>query len=298
MKIFCMGNASYDITMPIKEYPKENNKYRIEKRIECSGGPACNAARLLGNWKQETYFIGIVGNDTYGKTIKQELEGALVNTTYLSIDKNCPTTLSIVIPNISTASRTIITNRDINMNLGNIEIKEIPDIILMDGQEYETSMNLLEKHKNVISIMDAGKINENIINLGKKANYLVCSKKFAEDYTNIEFNINDFENIKKIYKILKNDFKNEIIITLEENGVLYLYNNELKIMPTIKVSSLDTTGAGDIFHGAFAYCIAKKYDVEKSIKISNIAAALSTRNIGNKNSIPNLDEVMKIYEGI
>lgn len=69
-------------------------------------------------------------------------------------------------------------------------------------------------------------------------------------------------------------------------------------MPGVKVNAIDTTGAGDVFHAAFAYCMAKNYDLEKAIKISNIAGALSTRNIGIRNSIPKLEEVLKIYEQI
>lgn len=298
MKIFCIGNASYDITMPVSKFPKENNKYRVESRTECGGGGACTASYLLGKWNMDIYFFGSIGNDTYGNIIKKELDEANVDTTYLSIDSDYKTALSLVIPNVTNSSRTIITNRDKNMKL-NIELpNDIPDVILMDGEEYETSIVMLEKYKDSISIMDAGKINDNVIELSNRSKYLICSKRFAEKYTNIKFDLNDNENIKTIYKKLKNDFKNEIIITLEENGALYLYNNELRIMPGVKVSAIDTTGAGDVFHAAFAYCMANNFDLEKSIKISNIAGALSTRNIGIRNSIPKLEEVLKIYEEI
>ena len=62
MKIVCIGHASYDITFPVKEYPKENTKNRIQRRVECGGGPASNAAYLLGKWGIPTWFLGIVGN--------------------------------------------------------------------------------------------------------------------------------------------------------------------------------------------------------------------------------------------
>ena len=67
-------------------------------------------------------------------------------------------------------------------------------------------------------------------------------------------------------------------------------------MPSIKINSIDSTGAGDIFHGAFVYCISKNYDIEKTIKISNIAGALSTKKIGTRNSMPDLEKVMSFYE--
>jgi sugar/nucleoside kinase (ribokinase family) len=75
-----------------------------------------------------------------------------------------------------------------------------------------------------------------------------------------------------------------------------MQDNIIKLMPSIKVTPIDSTGAGDIFHGAFTYCIAKGYDIEKTLKISNITAGLSVTKIGGRNSVFPLEEVMKIYE--
>lgn len=296
MKIFCIGNVSYDITMPMNEYPEENFKYRTVERVECGGGPSSNAAYLLGKWGINTYFIGSIGDDEYGKKIKQEFKNVNVNTSYMTICKNVPTTLSLVVPNTKNGSRTIITHRNPNLKSKIKKTKENPDIILIDGEEYETSNNIIEQFPSAITVIDAGKVNDNVIDLCKKANYVVCSKKFAEEYTNLKFDFNDNEKIKQIYKKLKDDFKNNIVVTLEDRGALYLFENELKIMPSIKINSIDSTGAGDIFHGAFVYCISKNYDIEKTIKISNIAGALSTKKIGTRNSMPDLEKVMSFYE--
>ena len=68
-------------------------------------------------------------------------------------------------------------------------------------------------------------------------------------------------------------------------------------MPSIKVKTVvDSTGAGDLFHGAFVYGIAMGFDLEKILKISNITGALSVTRMGGRNSVYDLDEVMKIYE--
>ena len=57
----------------------ENTKNRVRNRVECGGGPASNAAYLLGKWGIETYFSGIVGNDLYGHNIKHEFQKVNVN---------------------------------------------------------------------------------------------------------------------------------------------------------------------------------------------------------------------------
>ena len=54
MKILCIGHSSWDITVPVDEYPIENTKYRYNEKYSAGGGPASNAAYLLGKWGVET----------------------------------------------------------------------------------------------------------------------------------------------------------------------------------------------------------------------------------------------------
>ena len=87
MNILCIGHAAYDTTVPVLEFPEENTKNRVPERLENGGGPANNAAYLLGKWGMNTYFAGIVGDDIAGKKIKQELENVNVSTKYLEFNK-------------------------------------------------------------------------------------------------------------------------------------------------------------------------------------------------------------------
>lgn len=293
MKILVIGHAAYDITMAVDSFPKENTKNRIDNRVECGGGPSANAAYLLGKWGLDVHFAGIVGNDEYGKKIKEELESVNVNTKYLEFSDDFATTNSFIVANKENGSRTIFTYRDKNMYMNDIELDFEPDIILFDGQEMDMTNKLLDKYPNAISIIDAGRPTEKIIEISKRVNYLVCSKDFAEKVSNITFDTND--NMVKAYNSMKEQFKNEIVITLEDKGCLYEFDNQIKIMPSLEVEAVDTTGAGDIFHGAFTYGIAKKYPLEKVLKVANIAGALSVTKVGSKYSIPNKEEI-KEYE--
>ena len=66
-------------------------------------------------------------------------------------------------------------------------------------------------------------------------------------------------------------------------------------MPGLKVNAIDTTGAGDIFHGAFTYGIANGFDMEKTIMLANIAGGLSVQKMGSRLSVPSLSEVLDYY---
>ncbi|MFA5407505.1 MAG: PfkB family carbohydrate kinase [Bacilli bacterium] len=295
MKILCIGHASYDITIPFDGYPTENTKNRVEGKVECGGGPASNAAYLLGKWGMDTTFVGVLGNDVYADRITEEFKSVGVNTKYIEYDKEAETTLSFVIVNKNSGSRTTLTHRLSQMKLKK-ECNIKTDVILMDGQELEASLQALENNPRAISILDAGSLKEENVTLGKKVDYLVCSKTFAEDFTKIKIDFNNPSTISEIYAIMHKEFNNNIIITLEAKGCLYMKDNVIRLMPSINVTPIDTTGAGDIFHGAFTYCIASNYNIEKSLKISNIAGALSVTRMGGRNSVFPLAEVMSIYE--
>lgn len=295
MKILCIGLSSYDVTYQVEEYIKENTKNRINSRLECGGGPANNAAYLLGKWGAEVYYAGCVGSDRHGKLIKKELESVGVNTDYMETKTNMITTVSNIIANIKDGTRTILTYCPDDNKLDELDLNFEPDIILMDGHEVDVSLQILEKYPKAISIIDASRPTIEIIELCKKVNYLVCSKDFAENVTNKKFDFSNSKTIINIYNQMKDMFENNIIVTLESKGALYEKDGKIKIMPSLKVKTIDSTGAGDFFHGAFTYAIANNYELDNAIKLSNITGALSVTKASSKASAPDLEEVKKIY---
>lgn len=296
MKVLCIGHTAYDITVLTDGYPKENVKYRVEKRIECGGGPASNAAYLLGKWGIKTYIASVVGNDIYGKRIKKEFTDVGVDTTYLELSNKYKTTSSFIIVNKKNASRTVFTYRNPQMRINDMDISINPDYILVDAQELELSLKMIKKYPKAITILDAGRAKYANIKLGKIVDYLVTSRNFAEDFTGMKIDINDNNSLNNVYNSLEKDFKGHIVITLEEHGCLYKEDGIVKLMPGYKVIAKDTTGAGDIFHGAFVYALINKYNYADVMRISNIAGALSVREIGGRYSVPDLKEVLRIYE--
>jgi len=295
MKVMCIGQSAYDITLPLDHYPVENKKIRVEGKVECGGGSASNCAYLLAKWGFDTYFAGVVGNDHYGKKIRDEYASVGVNMKYLQIDDNVPTTSSYIISNTSIGSRTILTSRDKNIKMKVQEVDDEFDFLLFDGYEKDFSMEVIRKNPNAIKILDAGSLKEATIELAHIVDYVVCSHDFAEDFSKIAIDYDNINTIIEAYKILKNEFKHNVIITLESKGCFTCIDGEYRIIPSIKVKAIDSTGAGDIFHGAFLYSIAKGFNLEKALRFSNITGALSVEKIGSRLSIPNIDSVIEKY---
>ncbi len=295
MKILCLGHAAYDITLPMDSFPIENKKVRLkDKKVECGGGPAATAAYLLSYWGVPTYFAGIVGNDYYGDKIKAEFEKVGVNTTYLETNPDKNTTSSYIIANKGNGSRTIITSKDIDVSFKEIkEIKDDFDYILVDGDEDELAYKvIMDKKGKSISMIDAGKSDEKTVKLARIVDYLVCSNDFARDYTKMPLDYENLDTIKAIYDKLEKEFPGKVIITLEKYGSFTRINGEYKLVPSLKMQAIDSTGAGDIFHGSLLYFLSQGYELEHAMRLSNITSAISVTRVGGRYSIPKLEEVL------
>ena len=78
-----IGKSSFDITVPVANYPTENTKNVLQEKIESCGGSACNVSLLLSKWSVETFYAGVVGYDDFGQAIKKDLEAANVKNNFV-----------------------------------------------------------------------------------------------------------------------------------------------------------------------------------------------------------------------
>ena len=152
---------------------------------------------------------------------------------------------------MSNGSRTILASKRPPIRKLDQDVTIPADVILIDGEHPETALKVLIDNENAISVIDAGRLNKDTKMLGKMVKYLVCSKDFAEEFAKIKIDYSKRETLIECYEKLKAYFKNTVVITLEAKGSFTEIDGEYKLIPSVKVKALDSTGAGDIFQGAF-----------------------------------------------
>lgn len=292
--VLCIGHVAYDVTLPLEEFPSENFKYSIKSKIEGGGGPASNAAYLLSKWGVNTGFIGLLGDDAYGKNIVDEFKSVGTDISMIKIAKAYPTPYSTILVNIKNGTRTIINCKIPHPQL-DIDEKDLekldPKVILFDGHELKTSIKAIELFPDAKTILDAGSVREGTLILAEKVDYLIVSENFALTYCEMESleNRNDYERcMDKMKKLNK---KGQIVVTLGERGLIYEEEGLVKTFNAYKVKAVDTTGAGDIFHGAFAYGLINNYSLIENLKLCSKTSAISVQTLGGRQSIPDKDEV-------
>ncbi|MCF8239862.1 MAG: hypothetical protein K9J16_00645 [Melioribacteraceae bacterium] len=284
--VLCVGNASFDMIFTVEHHPQADEKMTASSYICAGGGPAANAAITAARLGFKSAFAGYLGYDFYGNSSMIEFEHENVMTSFV-IRGAVPTPLSVSIVKPD-GSRSLVNYRKSTKPLSEnaIDFSNIePKVILFDGHEPNISLVLLElaKAKNIITILDAGSLNDGTCELYNKVDHLICSEKFALELTGEN---SGEEAIEKLYEQNKN-----VVITLGSRGLIFKNESSSGKMPAFNVDVKDSTGAGDVFHGAFAASLVFGMTYEESLNFSSAAAAMSCREIGVRAGTPDFLEV-------
>ena len=294
MNIAVIGNIVYDMTVR-GESIKVNLKNNYNNATYNTGGPASTAASVLAKYGSNVEFYGQVGKDVYGEYTYNTMKGEGINMNHVNVQNNLMTPFGFISVDKNTGERTIFSVRDPkDTKIYDVEYKDNYDIILTDGKYATETLELIKRNKNAISIIDAGRVNENVLSVCNVVDYIICSEEFANKVTDSKISDGYFNNLS-IFNALKNKFPNSkgITITIGKNGYICEENGIVVVKPAYEPEekTIDTNGAGDIFHGAFTYALANNLEYLDALSFANVTAALSTTKIGGRKSVPELEEV-------
>lgn len=302
-EVICCGHAAYDLNFMMDEFPVEDRKYKIDELVQTGGGPAANAASLLAAWGVQTAFAGLLGGDIYGRLILDELTASGVDTQLVQVDSARSTPLSAVIVNTANGSRTLLNRRnasdqpDVSEEAAALLGTMSPRVLHFDGHALELSLKMIEMFPAAEIVIDAGSYRESTDLLCSKAGYAVCSRRYAEECTGLA-DIVSSDGRRRCIERLGGKYPGRIIVTLGAEGGFYGIRDAERIKPVsfnaFKAAAVDSTGAGDIFHGAFSYGILKGLKFEQSIRLSAAAAAISVTKPGARTSIPGLVDSLEL----
>lgn len=292
MGILCIGQSAYDITFPLEEALQANRKYRITSHQSCGGGPAFNAACLCTQWGAETQLLSKIGTDFYGQALRSILQQLGVGCDHLVVDAQVQTPYSFIAYNRQTAERTIFNFPSPPDSVSPVIPTQSVDVILSDGHEPDWTLQALRDNPDAVSVVDAGTLRESTYAVCQKVDYLVCSEDFARQFTHQDITLEDREADEAVFRQIESINQKYAVITLGERGLLYRDPaGRLTHLPSYPVQALDTSGAGDIFHGAFTYGLFCGLSLLDNLKQSSMAAAISVQRLGSQASIPTRAEV-------
>lgn len=297
MKALSIGHLTYDINILVDNFPVEGSKIISKELVSCSGGSANIVAYSLAKWNETAFISGVVGYDEIGNSIRKDLEANKVMTTYLETNYDIKTPTSYIIANKSNNIKTIITAETSTFNLKKYEYDQPMDCVIVDGSEYNASVYAFNKYSQAVTILNAKKPHQGLLDFFKYAKYAVASQEVAEAMTGMKIDFNNPITMSNIYKKISDKYPNvNLLIAMEGKGTIYQVNNEIKVLADIKTEGIDKTGTHDVFVACIAYGLTNHYDMEVTLRLATIAASLSKNALGATLSIPLLSDIISYYE--
>lgn len=286
--VLCIGHAAYDITMAVESHPGADEKIQAQAMQLGGGGPAANASVCVVRLGGKASFCGYLGNDLFGQAHMDELVAEGVDTS-LIVRGEFPTPVSQVLAKPDGA-RSVVNFRDetpcLHRDAADFSMSEAKSV-LFDGHEPLLSENALAwaKSNHIPTVLDAGSLHRGTDALALEVDYLTVSSKFARQFCDTD----DMQNALRLLSAKRN----RVVITMGEAGLIWYRDGESGALPAFSVQIMDSTGAGDAFHGAFALAIARNMNWLDALRFASLAGALTCTRLGARQGLP-YSEDMKI----
>lgn len=287
-RIACVGITVLDRIWYLNDLPKEGGKYVAGDYREVGGGPAATAAVAAAKLGAKVDFIGRVGDDDTGQRLLTELQGFGVNTRYTRVIKGARTSQSAVLVDAK-GERIIANYPSPDLPAGADWLMDLDfsqwDAVLADVRWHDGAKQafMLARAQGVPTVLDADITPQDITELVALSDHAAFSAPGLQRLTGI----NPAPDALKHAQTLTNG---QVYVTQGAQGCLWLDNHALRQLPAFKVDVVDTTGAGDVFHGALALGVAQKSLTEDAVRFASAVAALKCTRPGGRAGIPDCDQ--------
>ena len=299
LDVLVIGRNCIDYISVVDRFPREDEKVALSARLVEGGGQGGTSACCVSRLGGKTAVLGNIGNDKEGEFCLRRLREFKVDTQYVQVIKNAKTPVAYLFVNRSNGKRTIIYEPS---SLPDMDIPKELDHLLQNAKtlslDPQTTM-LGKAIKQRISshaklIYDCERWKDHMQDMMEVADYFIPSSAFFDSTKDIFAPHQLFDNIFK----LNNMVQGQLIVTHGEAGAYYPLKNRLYHVPAPVVPVIDTTGAGDNFHGAFALAISRGFDLHQAVRFSVAVSSLSCRAYGGREAVPDFDEALAISQSL
>ncbi|EDV4867003.1 sugar kinase [Salmonella enterica subsp. enterica] len=288
VRIACVGITVMDRIYYVEGLPTEGGKYVAKRYTEVGGGPAATAAVAAAKLGAQVDFIGRVGDDDTGNSLLAELESLGVNTRYTRHYTQAMSSQSAIM--VDAKGERIIVNYpspDLLPDAGwlnDIDFSQW-DVVLADVRWHDGAKQAftLARQAGVMTVLDGDITPQDISELVALSDHAAFSEPGLARLTGMSEAI---DALKKA-QMLTNG---HVYVTRGSEGCNWLEKAAVRHQPGFTVEVVDTTGAGDVFHGALAFGLASGYAIEEAVRFASGVAALKCTRPGGRAGIPDCEQ--------
>jgi sulfofructose kinase len=291
-----VGLNATDTLLVVPHFPAYAGKVPFHSEVLSPGGQVASAMVACASLGLRAKYIGTVGDDERGRIQMESLRTSGINLDHVQLRKNCANQSAYIVIDASTGERTVLWRRPDCLRIDPSEIA--PDqitcasLLHIDGHDTPAVEHAarIARRASVPVTVDVDTIYHGFDRVLPLVDYLVASSNFPVQWTGETDPFQALEMIQREYRM------RVAAMTLGAHGSLALENGKFTYSPAFVVNCLDTTGAGDVFHGAFCYAVLRGMPTREALDFCNAMAALNCTALGARGGIRGLEEVRSLME--
>jgi sulfofructose kinase len=280
----------------LPHFPAYAGKVAFEREILSPGGQVASALVTCAKLGLRTKYIGTVGDDERGRIQLESLRESGINLDDLEIRKDCPNQTAYILIDESTGERTVLWKRDDCLRLGpeSITPEKITRARLLHIDAHDTAAVAraaeIARQHGIPVTLDVDTIYSGFDRVLPHVDYLIASSEFPSRWTS--------ENDPfRALELIQNEYRMPVAaMTLGAHGALARFEGRFIYSPAFVVNCVDTTGAGDVFHGAFCYAVLQNMPLRDNLEFSNAMAALNCTALGARGGISSVEAARALIE--
>ncbi|MBZ4650614.1 ribokinase [Thermosipho sp. (in: thermotogales)] len=295
--IAVVGSSNMDVVLTVERFTLPGETQRAQKLEFFPGGKGSNQAvsiAKLSKKNSNVYFLTCIGNDSYGRDLKDQYDKLNIKG-YVVVDDN--NGLAFIEVTKKGENRIVIypgANRNLTKEIikkHEEKLLEADYILLQNEIPFESTLysaRIFSENGKIV-IFDPAPVSGIEKEIFQFVDFLTPNEEEIKLLTEKFFG--EFVSYEDSYFKLKSLGVKKLIVKLGSKGVIYFEGDKRIEIPSFKVKAVDTTAAGDVFNGAFVVALHENLDIRKSLEFASAAAALSVTKKGAQNSIPSRKEV-------
>jgi sulfofructose kinase len=211
-----------------------------------------------------------------------------MDTRHVKLMHGVPNQYGCIIVDQATGERTVFWDRDARLTVEPKELKPTAitsaRLLHLDGCDVDAAFSAarLARRARIPVVADFDTVYKNVEKLFPYIDYLIASTQFLPAVTGHADPFRVLENMARVYQVRMPG------MTLGRDGALVYHEGKFLYSPGFVVETVDTTGAGDVFHGAFCYSLLAGWSMDRALDFSNAMAALNCTVLGARGGIKSL----------
>ena len=289
-----LGLNATDTVLIVRHFPALGGKERVLSSSMHPGGQVATALVTCQRLGLRTRYIGKVGDDEGGKIQLTSLKHEGVDVRYTRVVPDTPNQYGQIFVDQSTGERTVFWDRDARLAVSPEELTEsaitAARVLHLDGCDVEACLQAAKwaRRARIPVVADLDTVYKRVESLFPYIDYLIASTKFLPTLTGQADPFRVLEYTANEYKMKAPG------MTLGRDGALIYQGGQFHYSPGFVVETVDTTGAGDVFHGSFIYGLLAGWKIARVLDFANAMAALNCTALGARGGIKTQAEAERL----